>query len=166
MHPPDSLATRIRKWLQDWGILALLVLLFFILDIGSIVPRWIRIGILISYVFIQNIKKYPITAVGRKRQVDTKPVTDAEQVRCDICGTHISKAEGEHRRYTEQQVAFGIPLRTTEWGKNVYCTACETPISNIDQPPRQRNSPDTTLENSSYSGSEPNNSSNNSFNQE
>lgn len=129
MQPPDSLASRIQAWLREWGILTLLILVLFVSDVGSGLPLWLRIGIVTGYSVLTNMMAYPVTAIGTKHRVDANPVGEDENVRCDVCGRHIEDTAGEHRQYAEQQVAFGIPIRTTRWGENVYCTACESPVS-------------------------------------
>ena len=110
-------------------MLALLIFVFFVSDVGSGLPLGVRIGIVAGYSLLTNRMAYPATAFGTRRRVDAEPVAADEDVRCDVCGRHAEESAGERRRYAEQQVAFGVPIRTTEWGENVYCSACETPIS-------------------------------------
>lgn len=135
MHPPDSLSSRIQSWLREWGVFALLLFIFFLSDIGDAVPGWIGIAVLFGYIAIQNMMEYPVTTIGTKQSVEAEPLDTDNVVRCDTCGSPIREARGERRMYAEQQIAFGVPVRTLDWGENVYCLACESPMTEEGRDP-------------------------------
>jgi len=129
MRTPDSLASRVSSLLSGYGLLAIGGFLFFYSGAASAIPEWAGLLLVVGLIALLEIAEYPITTVGTRRSVDVDPVREDEQVCCDTCGSRIDDGEGEHRRYSKRQIAFGIPLRTLNWGLNTYCTACESPVS-------------------------------------
>src|SRR5699024_8965011 len=116
---------------REWGVLAFFVFIFVISNSISMIPDWVGLASLFGYIILQGLMTYSATTIGSTRRVNAKPVRDDEQVRCDVCGCHIGEKEGEHRMYSEQQVLFGVPIRTTDWGENVYCAGCESPVTDV-----------------------------------
>jgi len=129
MRTPDSLASRVSSLLSGYGLLAIGGFLFFYSGAASAIPEWAGLLLVVGLIALLEIAEYPITTVGTRRSVDVDPVREDEQVCCDTCGSRIDDGDGEHRRYAKRQIAFGIPLRTLDWGLNTYCTACESPVS-------------------------------------
>jgi hypothetical protein len=71
-----------------------------------------------------------------KYRTDTRPIETDELVRCDCCGRPAEN--GHRRRYAKQQVAFGIPLRTLDWGENAYYRECLSPGSDVEPKTERR----------------------------
>ncbi|WP_255151395.1 hypothetical protein [Halorarius halobius] len=128
MAPPDSLAGRLRRRLDDAMVVGLLVAYAMLAELNALDPYQTEVGLALGallfvyFAVLQDLMAYPVTAVGTERRVDRDPVDADEGARCDVCGDPIEA--GERRTYAEQQVALGVPLRTLEWGENVYCGDC------------------------------------------
>lgn len=67
-------------------------------------------------------KEHPILTFGTVRDVDSQPV-DSHTERCLSCDSPVDNG-GVARRYYEDLVVFGLTVRRTEGGTNVYCSVC------------------------------------------
>ncbi|WP_423746080.1 hypothetical protein V5735_17650 (plasmid) [Haladaptatus sp. SPP-AMP-3] len=138
MGSPPSLASEIRSMsFDDIFLLTTMAVVavsfigpdsYFGIDDGAIAWGLTLLGM--TWAFSRGRVAYSPTSFGVKHRTDTRPIETDERVRCDCCGGRTE--DGERRRYAKQQVAFGIPLRTLDWGENAYCRECLSPESDAE----------------------------------
>ncbi|MFH5797014.1 hypothetical protein [Haladaptatus sp. CMAA 1911] len=101
------------------------------IDDGTIAWGLTLLGM--AWAFSRGRVAYSPMTFGTKHRTDTYSIETGEQIRCDCCGKPAEN--GRRRRYAKQQVAFGIPLRTLDWGENAYCRDCLSPESDTEFEP-------------------------------
>lgn len=68
-----------------------------------------------------GVQEHPITTFGKEKNIYSETFV-GDSVQCVECGIEVDR--GEKRQFSEQMVAFGYPLYTTEHGVNPYCPWC------------------------------------------
>lgn len=127
MGGPPTLLSRAHAALRVLFPILLAVVLFgtdlrYALNIPPDWLGWIYFGLVVAFYAAPGMLEYPVTTFGKARSVDTRPLENPDDRRCTVCGSEI--ATGEHRRYKEQWVLFGAPIRNVDWGENDYCELC------------------------------------------
>ncbi|WP_231186957.1 hypothetical protein [Haladaptatus sp. DYF46] len=138
MDSPSSLASEIRSMSFDDIFLLTTMAVVAVSFVGSEsylgIDDWtIAWGLTLlgmAWAFSRRRVAYSPMTFGTKHRTDTYPIETGEQIRCDCCGKPAEN--GRRRRYAKQQVAFGIPLRTLDWGENAYCRDCLSPESDTE----------------------------------
>lgn len=78
-------------------------------------------GMVVLYAFA-GTKKFGVWEWGVQHRVEQRQVGSDEIEYCDACGDLAE--EGVMRRYAKQYAFLGSPMKTLDWGGNVYCEEC------------------------------------------
>jgi len=125
MTSPQSVFSAFRQEVLPVTVFALVPMVAYYLAVSAgLVGVWP--GILMAVVYFvyfaaRDHQHYSWTTFGERRTVESRSVETSDES-CAACGEAVSI--GVERTYAEQSVAFGFPLRTTDWGENTYCAAC------------------------------------------
>lgn len=89
-------------------------------------PWWLGfftflLGVIVIYAFA-GTKEFGVWEWGVRHRVEQREVADREVEYCDACGDLADG--GVMRRYAKQVAFLGSPIKTLDWGGNVYCEDC------------------------------------------
>lgn len=93
-------------------------------------PWWLGfftflLGMVVIYAFA-GTKEFGVWEWGVRHRVEQRQIADDEIEYCDACGDRA--AGGVMRRYAKQVAFLGSPMKTLDWGGNVYCEECSNRI--------------------------------------
>lgn len=131
MDRPASVLGRFRGAL---GTTVRIVLGLLIIVLSPFVPTllalpwWLGfftfvVGMVLIYSFA-GTREFDVWDWGIRHSVEQRAIDDEELVYCDACGQLA--AGGVMRRYAKQIAFLGSPIKTLDWGGNIYCEDCAT----------------------------------------